>query len=244
MLENREGQRVPDVKLRVRENGEWAEVSTGAFFAGRTVVVFALPGAFTPTCSTSHVPRYDELYQTFRASGVDELVCVSVNDPFVMEAWERDQGTTHVRYLADGNGAFTAGMGMLVDKSGLNFGQRSWRYSLLVRDGVIEKMFIEPDVAGDPFEVSDADTMLRYVAPEQRPEPDILLLTRPFCGHCTRAKKALADAGLPYEELPSTPRSLRAVSETPTTPRVFINGRQIGGADELIAWLGESGYAR
>lgn len=237
MHPNREGQKIPDVQLRIRRNGQWETVETGDYFAGRTVVVFALPGAFTPTCSTSHVPRYDSLVPTFQANGVDEVICVSVNDPFVMEAWQRDQEASRVTFLADGNGAFTDGMGMLVDKSDLNFGKRSWRYSMLVRDGVIEKQFIEPDVEGDPFEVSDADTILSHVASGAALPPDILLFTKPFCAHCVRAKAALAEAGLDYVEVNATPRHLRAVSSTHTTPRVFVNGEEIGGADELSAWL-------
>jgi len=127
------------------------------------VVVFSLPGAFTPTCSSSHVPRYEELHDELRARGVDDVLCVSVNDAFVMDAWREEQGARRVTFVPDGNGAFTAGMGMLVDKAALGFGQRSWRYSMLVRDGVIEKMFVEPEQPGDPFQVSDADTMLRYL---------------------------------------------------------------------------------
>jgi len=165
MLPNREGQRVPQVTFRTRVNSEWRSTTTDDIFKGKTVVVFSLPGAFTPTCSSTHLPRYNELAPAFRASGVDAIVCISVNDPFVMEEWARDQESANVLLIPDGNGEFTAGMGMLVDKSDLGFGKRSWRYSMLVRDGVVEKMFIEPEKAGDPFEVSDADTMLAYVNP-------------------------------------------------------------------------------
>jgi len=159
---SREGQRVPDVDFRARDNGEWVDVSSEDLFADKTVVLFALPGAFTPTCSTNHLPRFNDLAPKMRDLGVDEIVCLSVNDAFVMNAWKEDQGCTNVRLIPDSNGAFSEAMGMLFDKSDLG-GKRSWRYSMLVRDGVIEKMFIEPDVEGDPFEVSDADTMLRYL---------------------------------------------------------------------------------
>jgi peroxiredoxin len=162
-VQNREGKRVPEVAIRMREDGEWVEMNTRDLFAGKTVVVFGLPGAFTPTCSADHLPRYNELAPAIREHGVDEIVCVSVNDAFVMSAWGKDQGCANVTLLPDGNAAFTEAMGMLVDKSDLGFGKRSWRYSMLVRDGVIEKMFIEPQVAGDPYQVSDADTMLRYL---------------------------------------------------------------------------------
>ncbi len=143
-LKNIEGQNVPDVTLRVRRDGDWATTTTDELFANKTVVVFSLPGAFTPTCSSTHLPRYNELAPIFKQYGVDSIICVSVNDPFVMEEWARDQEADNVILLPDGNGAFTEGMGMLVDKSALNFGKRSWRYSMLVKNKKIEKMFIEP----------------------------------------------------------------------------------------------------
>lgn len=169
-------ERVPDVvfKTRVRDESlggenpfKWQDVSTKEVFAGKKVVVFSLPGAFTPTCSTSHLPRYEELYNEFKAAGVDEIYCLSVNDAFVMYQWGLKQGAKNVKLLPDGNAEFTKGMGMLVDKSNLGFGQRSWRYSMLVEDGKIEKVFAESGQSdnheNDPFEVSDADTMLAYI---------------------------------------------------------------------------------
>lgn len=168
--------RVPEVvfKTRVRDESvagdnpyRWEDKSTAAIFAGKKVVVFSLPGAFTPTCSSNHLPRYEELYTEFQSLGVDEVICVSVNDAFVMFKWGREQGNENVSLLPDGNAEFTRKMGMLVDKSNIGFGMRSWRYSMVVDDGVIEKMFIEPNFgdncATDPFEVSDADTMLAYL---------------------------------------------------------------------------------
>ncbi len=243
MIENREGQRVPEVTFHVRRNGDPVDVSSRELFGGRTVVLFALPGAFTPTCSSSHLPRYEELAPTLRQHGVDEVVCLSVNDGFVMEAWGRDQGARRVTLLADGNGEFTRGMGMWVDKSDLGFGGRSWRYSMLVRDGVIEKMFIEPDVPGDPFEVSDADTMLQHLAPDAGPVRSTALFTKPGCPHCARAKALLDESGHAYEEIvlgrDATARSLRAVTGAATVPQVFVDGERVGGADELAHWLQE-----
>lgn len=240
-LQNLEGRRAPDVKLKMREDGEWKEVSTGEYFAGRNIVVFSLPGAFTPTCSSSHLPRYEELAPAFKAAGVDEIACVSVNDAFVMDAWARDQHAGHVRMLPDGNGRFTDAMGMLVDKSDLGFGPRSWRYSMYVQDGVITKMFIEPEHDGDPFEVSDADTMLAHLNPHSVMPKSITVFTKPGCPHCVRAKKALNAHGLGYEEIvlgrDATIRSLRAVSGSDTTPQVFIDGALVGGADQLEAYL-------
>ena len=163
MFENREGRRVPDVTFRTRRDHEWVDVNSAEIFAGRTVIVFALPGAFTPTCSSTHVPRYNQLAPLFAEHGVDDVVCVSVNDAFVMNEWQKEQKAHNITFLPDGNGDFSRGMGMLVGKQDLGFGERSWRYSMLVKDGVVDKMFIEPDVPGDPFEVSDADTMLAYL---------------------------------------------------------------------------------
>lgn len=242
-LTNKEGQAVPQVVFRTRENNQWRDISSKELFSGRTVVVFALPGAFTPTCSSSHLPRYNELAPTFRENGVDDILCISVNDAFVMEAWAKELAVENVRLIPDGNAEFTAGMGMLVDKSDLGFGQRSWRYSMLVRDGIIEKMFIEPDKPGDPFEVSDADTMLRYLNPEAREPEFIALFTREGCPHCARAKQMLKDRGLAFEEIRTgmgtgvSSRSIRAVSGRSTVPQVFIGGRHIGGADDLARYL-------
>jgi peroxiredoxin/glutaredoxin len=235
MFQNKEGRRVPSVSFRVREGGQWKDVTTEGLFAGKTVVAFALPGAFTPTCSSAHVPRYEELYDSFRATGVDEIVCISVNDAFVMDAWKVDQHAARVTFVPDGNGAFTEAMGMLVGMDSLGFGKRSWRYSMLVVDGVITKMFIENEEPGDPFRVSDADTMLAWLG--GRATPDILLFTRPECVYCTRAKRLLTDAGLTWAELPTSPRILRALPGARTTPQVFIDGAHVGGADALEAWL-------
>jgi glutaredoxin-like protein len=240
MLQNREGQRVPKVGFRVRENNEWRTVTTDEIFAGKTVVVFSLPGAFTPTCSSTHLPRYNELAPVFRANGVDEIVCVSVNDTFVMNEWAKDQEAQNVRLLPDGNGEFTSGMGMLVDKSDLGFGKRSWRYSMLVRDGVVQKMFIEPEKPGDPFEVSDADTMLRYINSNAKLPDQVAILTREGCGFCAKAKALLRDLGYDYAEvpLPHTTRTkvVGAVTGAKTVPQIFVNGRLIGGLEELENW--------
>ena len=238
-MDNKEGQKIPSVTFRTRtREGEWKDVTTDDLFKGKRVVVFSLPGAFTPTCSTAHVPRYNELKQTFRAQGIDDILCVSVNDAFVMNAWQDDQQAPEITFVPDGNGDFTKGMGMLVDKREIGFGPRSWRYAMIVKDGVIEKMFIEPEQPGDPYEVSDADTVLSFLTGGKEQPHDILLMTRPHCSHCTRAKAALTEKGLKYHEVPSaTPGMLKAASGRVTTPQVFIDGKHIGGADELVAYL-------
>jgi glutaredoxin-like protein len=246
MLENREGQKVPDVTFRTRQDSDWVDVTTDEIFKGRTVAVFSLPGAFTPTCSSSHVPRFNELAPVFRQHGVDEIVCISVNDAFVMNEWAQDQHADRIRFIPDGNGDFTAGMGMLVDKDDLGFGKRSWRYSMLVRDGTIEKMFIEPEKPGDPYEVSDADTMLDWLAPTAEKPHSILLFTRKGCPFCARAKGMLHDARLEFDEIvvgdDVNLRALRAVAGTETAPQVYIDGRHIGGSEEAGKWLKEQGH--
>lgn len=241
MLKSIEGQRVPQVTFKTRRDHEWVDLSTDDVFAGKTVVVFSLPGAFTPTCSSSHVPRYNQLQPWFKAHGVDDVVCVSVNDAFVMDEWKRAQHADRVTFLPDGNGDFTDGMGLLVGKEDLGFGKRSWRYSMLVRDGVIEKMFIENEEPGDPFSVSDADTMLAHIDPEAEAPADATVFSRPGCPFCARAKGMLRDAGIEFEELvlnrDYTDRTLRAVANATSYPQVFINGEHIGGSDELESWL-------
>src|SRR6185503_6122587 len=240
MLPNREGQRVPQVTFRTRVNSEWRSMTTDDIFKGKTVVVFSLPGAFTPTCSSTHLPRYNELAPAFRASSVDAIVCISVNDPFVMEEWARDQESANVLLIPDGNGEFTAGMGMLVDKSDLGFGKRSWRYSMLVRDGVVEKMFIEPEKPGDPFEVSDADTMLNFINPKAKKPDQVAILTREGCGFCAKAKTLLKSLGYAYSEIKldhsDRSRVVGAITGRGTVPQVFVNGRHIGGLEELQEW--------
>ncbi|MEZ5559109.1 MAG: glutathione peroxidase [Pseudomonadales bacterium] len=241
MLENREGQRVPAVEFRTREGHEWKNVNSEDLFSGKSVIVFSLPGAFTPTCSSSHVPRYNQLAGTFRQLGIDDIVCISVNDAFVMNEWQESQQAWSLRFVPDGNGEFTERMGMLVGKEDLGFGRRSWRYSMLVRDGVIEKMFVEREEPGDPYAVSDADTMLDYLAPGGARPLDATVFTRKGCGHCARAKQALDNAGIAYEELVLnkhfSDRTLRAVTARTSFPQVFIGGQLIGGADDLEAWL-------
>jgi glutaredoxin-like protein len=240
MLSNQEGKKVPQVVFRTRAGNDWKSVTTDEIFKGRTVVVFSLPGAFTPTCSSTHLPRYNELAPAFFANGVDAIVCVSVNDAFVMNEWAADQEADQVMLLPDGNGEFTAGMGMLVDKSDLGFGKRSWRYSMLVKDGTVQKMFIEPEKAGDPFEVSDADTMLAYVAPKAKKPDQVAILTREGCGFCARAKQLLKDLGYDYAEVSlghkNRSRVLGAIAGAGTVPQVFVNGQRIGGFDELQKW--------
>ena len=145
--------------------GEWKDVSTKELFGGKKVVIFSLPGAFTPTCSGEQLPTYDEMYSQFKDKGIDDVYCVSVNDAFVMNAWARDLGIKNVKMIPDGDGTFTRSMGMLVNKPKQGFGMRSWRYAAIVNDGTIENMFIEPgqnDFSDDddPYTVSSPEHVL------------------------------------------------------------------------------------
>ncbi len=167
---------VPNVtfKTRVRNDAlegpnpfEWKELTTDEIFKGKKVVLFALPGAFTPTCSSTHLPGYEDNGGEFKKLGIDKVICLSVNDAFVMHQWGQHQGAKNVFLLPDGSGEFSRKMGMLVKKDNVGFGDRSWRYSMFVDNGEIKKMFIEPgfedNCGSDPFEVSDAATMLDYL---------------------------------------------------------------------------------
>lgn len=168
--------RAPDVifKTRIRDKNtegsnpfRWQDVTSDNLFKDKKIILFALPGAFTPTCSSTHLPGYEEHFEAFKTLGVDEVICLSVNDAFVMFQWGKQMGVKNIRLLPDGSGEFTRKMGMLVHKDNLGFGLRSWRYSALIEDGTITKIFAEPGFADnsseDPFEVSDAKTMLTYL---------------------------------------------------------------------------------
>ncbi|QMV13090.1 glutathione peroxidase [Vibrio spartinae] len=244
MLTSKKGQPVPQVTFPTRKGDQWINVTTDELFKGKTVIVFSLPGAFTPTCSSSHLPRYNELFSIFQEHGVDEILCVSVNDTFVMNAWKHDQEADNITFIPDGNGEFTAGMGMLVNKHDLGFGQRSWRYSMLVKDGIVDEMFVEPNEPGDPFKVSDADTMLKHISPGHQLQESITIFTKPGCPFCAKAKQTLIDRELQYEEVvlgkDATTVSLRAITGRSTVPQVYIGGKHIGGSEELDIYFRES----
>ena len=241
MFVNKEGQNVPDVTFHTRQNNDWVDVTTEELFADKTVVVFSLPGAYTPTCSSAHVPRYNQLVPAFKENGVDDIICVSVNDTFVMNEWQEEQGAPDITFIPDGNGEFTSGMGMLVDKSNLGFGERSWRYSMLVTNVVIKKMYIEAQVEGDPFDVSDADTMLHHIAPDAKVPASVTVMSRKGCPFCAKAKAMLTEVGMDYEEMVMgrdyTDRSLRAIVGSSSVPQIFINGDHIGGSTDLDEYL-------
>ena len=240
-MPNKEGCAIPEVNWPTVVGEDWKTLSSKELFANKKVIVFSLPGAFTPTCSSTHLPRYNQLAGVFKKLGVDEICCVSVNDTFVMNAWMADQEAQNITLIPDGNGEFTEAMGLLVDKSEIGFGKRSWRYSMLVNNGVVEKMFIEPNKPGDPFEVSDADTMLAYLAPDEKAPQDVSLFTKPDCPHCAKAKALLSENGLQYEEIvlgkDASLASLKAVSGRDTVPQVFIGGKHVGGHEDLVKYF-------
>ena len=238
---SRAGTKVPDAELAELRDGGVKKLRSAELFRGRRVILFALPGAFTPTCSTAHVPGYVSRLKDFRAAGIDDVVCLSVNDPFVMEAWQRSEKAEGIRFVADPYGEFTQAMGMAIDHRDASLGIRSWRYSMLVDDGRIETMFIEPDVPGDPFEVSDADTMWNYLRPNQPGMGTAFMLARHGCPHCARAKEALTRRGIAFEAVhlgdELTMQGVKAAAGAATVPQVFMQGKLVGGADQLIEYL-------
>jgi len=167
MKMRREQYTIPNVEFVFRENGEFVTKTTDDLFASKRVVIFSLPGAFTPTCSAYQLPGFEEKYEEFDALGIDAIYCISVNDGFVMNAWAKDQGIKNVTLIPDGNAYFTRGMGQLVRKSNLGFGERSWRYAAVVDNGMIEKLFEEPgkkdNADSDPYEETTPDKVLDYV---------------------------------------------------------------------------------
>ncbi|MCB9062819.1 MAG: glutathione peroxidase [Halobacteriovoraceae bacterium] len=238
-LADKTGEKVPQVTFKTRVGHEWVDKTTDDYFKGKKVALFALPGAFTPTCSSTHLPRYNELYETFKSNGFDDIICLSVNDSFVMNSWQEEQNASNITMLPDGNGEFTEKLGFLVDKSAIGFGKRSWRYSMIVNDGKIEKMFIETEGPGDPFGQSDADTMLKYSGIEI--PPSYVVYSRPGCPFCAKAKKLLKDKGIAFEEhvlnKDYTIKTLVAISGKTSVPQIFANGTKVGGSDDLEKFL-------
>ena len=163
----KEGYQVPQVEFVFREDGQFITRTSSDLFDNKRVVIFSLPGAFTPTCSAYQLPGFEEKYEEFTALGIDAIYCVSVNDGFVMNAWAQDQNIEKVKLIPDGNAYFTRSMGMLVNKSNLGFGSRSWRYAAVVDNGVIEKLFVEngqrDNADTDPYEATTPEAVLEYV---------------------------------------------------------------------------------
>jgi peroxiredoxin len=163
----KEGYQIPQVEFVFRESGEFVNRTSSELFNGKRVVIFSLPGAFTPTCSAYQLPGFEEKFQEFQALGIDEIYCISVNDGFVMNAWEQDQNIQNVKLIPDGNAYFTRAMGQLVAKTNLGFGERSWRYAAVVDNGIIEKLFVEAgqrdNADSDPYEETTPEKVYEYV---------------------------------------------------------------------------------
>ena len=171
------GRRVPNVTFRTRVRDEsiggpnpyrWQDMSTADYFAGKRVILFSLPGAFTPTCSTFQLPGFEQMYNEFQEiHGIDEIYCMSVNDSFVMNAWSNSQSIFNVKVIPDGNGSFTQGLGMLVNKYNLGFGKRSWRYAAIIDDGLIEAWFEDPgyrdEANDDAYGISSPESVMAYL---------------------------------------------------------------------------------
>lgn len=165
---------IPDVVVHLRERDEsiggqnpykWVRKTTGELFGGKKVIIFGLPGAFTPTCTNEQLPSFERMYEDFVAQGIDEVWCTSVNDAFVMNKWAKDLGIEKVKMLPDGSGEFAKGLGMLVDKSNLGFGKRSWRYAVVVDNCVIENWYDEDgygdNCPDDPYDTSNPENVLK-----------------------------------------------------------------------------------
>lgn len=181
------GRRVPCVvfRTRVRDEGvggenpfRWQSVSSDELFVGRRVVVFSLPGAFTPVCSNEQCPQFERRYDEIRAVGIDEIYCIAVNDAFVLYQWGRHLNLRNIKLIPDGSGRFTRRIGMLVDKDHLGFGYRSWRYTMVVRDGIVEKWLEEPGINDegsddDPYTVTGPDSVVEYLAGDRVPLEDV-----------------------------------------------------------------------
>lgn len=158
------GETLPEVTMPFRAEGEWKFLNTKEQFAGKRVVIFALPGAFTPTCSSFQLPGFETMYSQFQEKGIEDIYCLSVNDSFVMNSWFEAQGIENVRPLPDGNGEFTELVGASVAKANVGFGIRSWRYAMVVNDNVVESVFAEEgfgdNIESDPYEVSTPENVL------------------------------------------------------------------------------------
>jgi peroxiredoxin/glutaredoxin len=232
-----EGRRLPHCVLRMRWGGAMADVSSGDLFDGKRVVLFGLPGAFTPTCSSAHVPRFVELAPFLLRNGIDEVVCASVNDAYVLDAWQQDQHAELLTFLPDGNGDFHRALGLLVDKRDEGMAQRARRYAMIVDDATIRTALVEPDVTGDPYGISSADEVCAALGLAEAMPTDIALFTRPGCGWSEKARRLLDRHGLPYEAADLHPRGIRALCGSPSTPQVFVAGRHLGGYEDLEQWL-------
>lgn len=227
---------IPEMVFHLRENAEWKVKHTHELFSGKRVVLFALPGAFTLTCSLLHLPGYEELYEEFKASGVDELYCLSVNDGFVMNAWAEKQEIKKVKMLPDALAKWTKSLNLEVESAEL--GLRSKRYALIIDDKEIVESFIEED--NKNLGISSAKKVLQYLNPSIILPSNVVIFTFPECIHCFRAKEMLKTHGIKYSEQVFNKdfdfNTLKALGGG-KIPQIFIDGEHLGGESELKKWL-------
>lgn len=230
-----EGKQVPQVTLKSKQRSiNLLDISTEKIFSGKKVVFFALPGAFTPTCTMEQLPRYEQLSKPFKDNGIDEVVCLSVNDPFVMERWGIELNIKEVKLLSDGNCEFTKKMDAGIDLSGACLGMRSRRYSMYVENGVIQKMFLESGDSPTDMTVSDADTMYKYLFPKKDAIPNITLIVLDGCPDCAKMRLLLESADIPFEQLrygtDLKGSAMKALTGEKTFPQIFIDGKHISSS--------------
>ena len=175
------GFKIPNVTFKIREGdnslseelcaigGKWLDKTTDDFFKGKRVILFSLPGAFTPTCSSQQLPGFEKNFNKFKELGIDEIYCCSVNDSFVMNAWAKKMNISNIKMIPDGSGIFTKYMGMLIAKDHNGFGQRSWRYMAIINDGVVEKWWQEPGINNsgdddDPYIETTPENSIKYLS--------------------------------------------------------------------------------
>lgn len=242
MLENCEGEKVFEVMFCICEGNEWKDVIINDLFVGKNVVVFVFFGVFMLICLFMYLLCYNELVLVFKVNGIDEIVCLLVNDGFVMNVWVGDQDVSNICFILDGNGEFSEKMGMLVGKQDLGFGLCSWCYFMLVKDGVIEKMFIELEKFGDLFEVFDVDIMFIYINGEVLLFQCVIIFIKLGCLYCVCVKCELCDVGFKFEEIELGNCGLSysilvVVIGVGIMLQVYIEGQCIGGVDEFSDWL-------
>lgn len=242
-IEDKTGQKIPAFEFFMFKGEDWISRTTEKLFGHSRVVVFAIPGAFSPICSTLHLPRYNELYETFRSYGIEEVYCLAVNDSFVLNAWKKAERADNIVMLPDPDGEFTKKLGFLVNRNEVCLGNRSWRYSMVINNGVIEKMFIEKgDKGKDPYGESSAENMLKYLNPDVELPPSITLFSKTSCRICAAIRALLEKHHLPFEELHlneeytiKTAKALTGPMEE--LPVLFINGTKFSKIEELEAYL-------
>ena len=159
----KQGDKLPDINFKVRSLGQWTQTNTDTYFKDKKVILFGLPGAFTPTCSNQQLPGFDKLADVFKEHGIDDIYCISVNDSFVMNAWADNKKIQNVKFIPDGNGEFTKQVDMLADMSIVGFGMRSLRYAAIINNGTVEVLFEEPKDVANSYGVSSPENVLKYL---------------------------------------------------------------------------------